>query len=344
MRVLYTTYQTAFQFKGGGEVILSKCREYLEKEKVKVKLYNMWEDRLKDYDLLHNFSVFSECLPLIDAARQFKVPVALHTIYWPQTESALKGSTSLSEKAKKIAYTLSNKYDILGSSKMRAMMKKADILFPNSKVEGIMLEKEFKAEKSKIHVVHDGVDSRFFKGSPKEFEKKFGLKDFALYVGRIEPRKNVLGTIRAMKGSEIPLVIVGEGSSTQQDYFEKCKKEAGKNVHFLGRIEHDSSLLVSAYNAARVLALPSWYETPGIVALEAAAAGTRIVITDRGCTKEYFNDFASYVNPNDTQAIRKSIEDAFRQEKNPELARLIKKEYTWEKVAKELIEGYKKII
>ena len=31
MKVLYTTYQTAFQFPGGGEVILSKCREYLEK-------------------------------------------------------------------------------------------------------------------------------------------------------------------------------------------------------------------------------------------------------------------------------------------------------------------------
>ena len=53
----------------------------------------------------------------------------------------------------------------------------------------------------------------------------------------------------------------------------------------------------SAYAAAEALVLPSFLETPGLVALEAAAAGIpRLVITNAGCTKEYFGNLA-YPNP-----------------------------------------------
>ena len=48
---------------------------------------------------------------------------------------------------------------------------------------------------------------------------------------------------------------------------------------WLGRLDHHDPLLASAYAAARVFALPSWFETPGLAALEAALAGCSVAIT-----------------------------------------------------------------
>ena len=66
---------------------------------------------------------------------------------------------------------------------------------------------------------------------------------------------------------------------------------------WLGRLEHDDPLLASAYAAARVFALPSWFETPGLAALEAALAGCAVVITPFGSTREYFGELVEYARP-----------------------------------------------
>lgn len=344
MKVLFTTYPTAHQFMGGGEIIISKCKEYLEKRGVKVKLFDQWKDKIKDYDVVHNFGLASETAGIIETAKSLGVPTAIHTLYWPSAEYALKGHFNPVHKARVLGSEIMNRYNLFSLSKKQKMMKEASILFPNSKTEAEMLHKNFTIPLSKMHVVHDGIDSRFTKGNAGEFEKKFGLKNFVLYVGRIEPRKNVLALVRAMKDSGIPLVIVGEADSQRKEYFEQCKRHADKNTHFLGRIEHDSSLLVSAYYAAKVLALPTWFETPGIVAMEAGAAGANLVVTKNGCTREYFGDYARYVDPSSRNQIRKRIIEAFEAEKSRNLAHFVRENYSWEKVAGELIEGYKKVV
>ncbi len=68
-------------------------------------------------------------------------------------------------------------------------------------------------------------------------------------------------------------------------------------VIWLGRLDHHDPLLASAYAAARVFALPSWFETPGLAALEAALAGCAVVITPYGSTREYFGDLVEYARP-----------------------------------------------
>jgi len=64
----------------------------------------------------------------------------------------------------------------------------------------------------------------------------------------------------------------------------------------LDEIGHTDPLLAGAYAACRVFALPSTEETPGISALEAAAAGAKILITRRGGAQEYLGGFAEYVD------------------------------------------------
>jgi len=170
------------------------------------------------------------------------------------------------------------------------------------------------------------------------------LKDFVLYTGRIEPRKNQLNLIRAMKGIDRDLVLVGDRVSGCSDYYDRCKKEAGGRVYFIPRMDHDSDMLRSAYSACEVFVLPGWFETPGLAALEAAAAGAKIVATEGGSTKEYFFDKALYIKPNNVKDIRKKIRNALDEEKTNGLKEFILDSFTWEKVAERTIEGYKKVI
>jgi len=196
----------------------------------------------------------------------------------------------------------------------------------------------------KMFVVPNGVDSEFASASDRLFVEKYELKDFVLYVGRIEPRKNQLNLIRAMKDIDAELVLIGEPVSGCEWYYDKCQREAGKNVHFLGKMLHQSDLLVSAYAACNIFVLPGWFETPGLAALEAALAGAKVVVTDGGSTKEYFKDKVLYIKPNSPPDIHKKIKMALASESTDELKNFVMKSFTWEKVAERNLEGYEKVL
>lgn len=346
MKVLFSTYPTAFQFPGGGELILEKSYKHLRAKRIDVKLFDQWKDKISDYDVLHNFGPQSDCASIVHAAHSAGVKVAVHTIYWPMNEYALRGDIPLRERVKKLAYNFFNKHNMLGISKMRNIIDTADVLFPNSQIEADMLAVEFGTDRGKIHVVPDGVDERFFGAAPDEFVKKFGVKDFVLYVGRLEPRRNLLGLIRAMKlaGVKAPLVVIGAEDPVQKEYADACKREAPKGTVFTGRIMHDSTLLASAYAAAKVFVAPTWAETPGLAAMEAGMALTNIVITTRGCAKEYFLDYADYIDPTNTMQLGNAIKNALEKEPSKKLAQHLKKNYTWGAVADITIKGYKKAL
>ena len=74
-----------------------------------------------------------------------------------------------------------------------------------------------------------------------------------------------------------------------------------------GGLTHDDPLLASAYAAARVFALPCWFETPGLAALEAALAGCAVVITPYGSTREYFGDLVEYARPDRPGEIERAL-------------------------------------
>ncbi|MDD5163417.1 MAG: glycosyltransferase [Candidatus ainarchaeum sp.] len=293
--------------------------------------------------MLHNFSIHRDTFPVVQKAFEAKVPVAISTIYWPSLKHSLLWNRGLGKKARALAVELINRLDFFGFSSVKKTLRRADLLLPNSETEKKIVLDYFGVKKERIVPIVNGVDERFKDANSKEFEQKFGLKNFVLYVGRIEERKNVLSLVRAMKDSKEKLVIIGNAKYGSEKYAEKCREEAGKNTVFLPGIPHESGLLESAYAACRVFALPSWYETPGLAALEAGLAGANIVITQEGCTKEYFGEFASYVNPASVKDIREKIFFEFEKAGNKGLQQRIMKNFLWKNTALRTFEAYKKI-
>ena len=65
MKVCFYVYPSAFQNPGGGEILLLKTKEYLEKAGVEVRLFDMCHDRFQEGDLLHVFGSVKEALGLM---------------------------------------------------------------------------------------------------------------------------------------------------------------------------------------------------------------------------------------------------------------------------------------
>jgi glycosyltransferase involved in cell wall biosynthesis len=85
-------------------------------------------------------------------------------------------------------------------------------------------------------------------------------------------------------------------------------------------------------------------ETPGLSSLEAAVMGCNIVVTKKGDTEDYFEDYAYYCEPDDVNSIRNAIDRAFESPFNPKLKDKILEKYTWEKTAAETIKAYQLVI
>jgi len=342
-KVLYGCSPNAFKDKGGGEVLLLKSKQYVQEHGFKVELYN-GKQSFKEYDLFHNFNVHRDCFDQIESAKNAGLKVVISPVYWPSLRHAILWNKPIAEKAKLLAVEVLNKTDVWGITAVKKMLAMADVVTPSSRAEAAILESTFKVEPEKIRIIHNGVEARFEKAQSEMFEEKYGLRDFVLYVGRIEERKNVLSLVKAMKGTGKQLVIIGNSKSGSRPYYDKCRKEAGQDVLFLPRLEHDSKMLEAAYAACKVFALPSWYETPGLAALEAGLAGANVIVTKEGCTKEYFGSFASYINPRSVSDIRKKVIFELENPRQNILRAHIKEKFLWDNTALETKQAYQKAL
>lgn len=344
MKAAFFVYPSAFQNKGGGEILLEKTEEYLLKKGVHVKRFDMWNDRIEDFDILHVFGSVKDCLPLMEVAKARGVKVILESIFWSDFRRAFHEQGSIASRTDKVLRHAVKLFFPFFPSSRKKMFEVADAIFPNSENEAKQISRLFAIPMEKMIVIPNGVDRKFSEANGRLFSEKYPFKDFVLSAGRIEPRKNTLNLIRGMRGISRDLVVVGEPVAVYGWYYEMCRSEAGENVHFIGKLGHGSDLLMSAYAACDVFVLPGWFETPGLAALEAGLAGAKIVVTEGGSTGEYFGEHALYLRPDDPKDIHDKIEKAIHAGKDARLKELILREYTWDKIAEKTIEAYERVI
>ncbi len=333
----------AFQAPGGGENQLVQSGRHLEELGIPVRLFCAWTDRLEKARLLHLFGMSREGLELARVARARGVAVVLSPICWYEPRAMAALEPDLIRKAASLAgWGLRCVLPGIPSWRLK-LLRMADLVLPNSRREAAQLMRLFGLSPERIRVVPNGVLPSIASASSDEFHRRFGTLPFVLSVGRIEPRKNTLGLIRAARRLELPLVIAGEAPPGFARYELECRRAAGDRTIWLGRLEHHDSLLASAYAAARVFALPSWFETPGLAALEAALAGCSVVITPYGSTREYFGDLVEYARPERPGEIEAALAKCWENGPEPELASRVRARYLWPAVAAMIAEAYEAV-
>jgi glycosyltransferase involved in cell wall biosynthesis len=334
----------AMEAPGGGEIQMLSLGRALPEIGVRARLWRPWEDDLAEADCLHLFGSRPEHLEIIAAARRAKLRVALSTITWYGLEQCWREPRSAARRLASCARFIARAVCPRLPSWRRQLYKSVDLLMPNSYAEAQQLIHYFGVPPGKIRVVPNGADLRFAQCDPRPFVERFGLRDFVLYAGRIEPRKNQLGFLQAMRGSNVPIVVLGDVVPGHERYLAECRRVAGQSVTFINRLEHGDPLLAAAYGACGCLALASWYETPGLVALEAGMSGIPLVLPNAGCAAEYFGPLASYVAPGDAAGIRRAVQSALSQGRNPGLAEHVQKNFSWHAAAEVTREAYATIV
>ena len=342
--VLLAGKLTALDAPGGGEVQMLALARTLQSLAVRARLWRPWEDRLAGADCLHLFGSLPEHLPVVVAARRHGVPAVLSTIAWFDLASYWRQPRPMLGRLIACAGFLARAACPRLPSWRRRLYHAVDLLMPNSRAEAEQLVRYFDVPVERIHVVPNGADERFARADPAPFARLVRADDFVLCAGRIEPRKNQLGLLRAMQGTGVPIVVLGDVVPGHESYGEACRRAAGEQVRFVGRLDHDDPLLASAYAACGCLVLAGWYETPGLAALEAGMSGVPLVLPEGGCAREYFGRLAEYVRPHDLPCIRRAVLAALARGRSRTLARLVRTNFSWNAAAMATREAYEKVL
>ncbi len=168
--------------------------------------------------------------------------------------------------------------------------------------------------RERIHVIYPGIEARFRPLPPADvdhFRKEQSLPErFVLYLGTLEPRKNLITLVRAfarLHDPDIHLVLAGGKGWLYEPLFAEVEKLGLRNrVHFPGYIPAETQTLW--YNAATMLAYLSSYEGFGLPVVESLACGTPVIAANASSLPEAAGDAAVLVPPNDLDAIVAGLE------------------------------------
>jgi len=185
-------------------------------------------------------------------------------------------------------------------------VKKADKLIAVSNWTKKQLVGRLGADPKKISVIHEGVGQRFLhlkehglnKIYARQVRHKYGLPDkYLLFVGTIQPRKNLVRLIEAVSLiGEVNLVIAGKkGWLTEEIYAAPGKFGIKDRVKFIGRVADPDLPAVYALSSAFVW--PSLMEGFGLPLLEAMACGVPVITSNKGAIPEVVGEAALMVDP-----------------------------------------------
>ena len=185
-----------------------------------------------------------------------------------------------------------------------------------------------------IEVIPNGVDP-----PPTEIAPPRRVRPYLLFLGSINPRKNLAGTIeafahyRAEHGGERDLVVAGAHKTIfGRDNIDSAKLDG---VDFVGYVDDKEKWSLLQY--ADALILPSFVEGFGIPVAEALSVGTPVVASDIAVFHEFFDGVVEFVDPHDPRDIAGGIANALRSsatiQRRAEDGRELVKGMTWEAAA-----------
>lgn len=206
----------------------------------------------------------------------------------------------------------------------------------------------------KIDTALGAYDEQRFMPLPPEqietFRRENGLPErFWLFVGTLEPRKNLVTLIHAyaaLPASErLPLVIGGSKGWLYDDIFAAVERYGLSDaIRFTGFLPAEN--LPLWYNSAETFIYPSVYEGFGLPVVEAMASGTPVITSSASSLPEAAGDAALIVSPHDTPALTQALRHTYHNREWREQARLDglrqAARFSWKRTAEITIDSYRK--
>lgn len=241
-------------------------------------------------------------------------------------------------------HTVAKRNQQMLERKVPEWIRRTDCVITVSNHAKSEIEHFFPDARGKTHVVYNGIDLKTYvkqdKKSVESMKKKIGIHgDYLLYLGNIEPRKNLsrlLDGYMALPKSlkeKYSLIIVGGHGWNNEEIIDKIHEAQynGERI-ILPNSYIEDEFLPALYSGASLLVHVAIYEGFGVSPLQSLACETPVVVSNTSSLPEVVGDCGVFCDPNDTKSITKAIEAALT--KDSELtkhARSQATKFSWEK-------------
>jgi len=242
----------------------------------------------------------------------------------------------------------------------KRIIKNAEMVIAISEHTKKDIMKYYGIPSENICVVPLAAEQRFFQewlsNDVINLRARYELPEtFILYVGGIDPRKNLVILFKAMKallesGSYCPTLAFAGRISNQREYPEMMKTIRSLGIEhlikFLGYVPDEDLPLL--FQASRAFVYPSRYEGFGLPVLQAMASGTPVLTTKLSSIPEVAGNAAVYINPDDPALLAQAINAILtNKEMRSSLIASGKKQaamFSWKRTADETVEVYREVI
>jgi glycosyltransferase involved in cell wall biosynthesis len=351
VKVLFLNRPDAYTSWGGDTTQMVKTKESLELLGVKVEVSLNQQVDISGYDLVHIFNIQSPQIGLsyVQAAKKAGKCIIVSTIFWDMRHvfpRVPKGRLLRSRSELKKLYVQLRRIWTPSPPKNKIdrpevqILKAADALIPNSsaEIEHLALLFDLPEIRMKSWVVPNAAEvGEAPKGPDPEPLRKLP-REFVLEAARIELIKGQSLLLKGlMDRPEIPIVLVG---AQHGEYSSEVSALASKrgNTWVIGRVPQEE--MTYYYKRARVHALPSLRESPGLSTLEAALHGANCVVSYHSPVAEYFMGNAWICDPFSAESIGNAVLEAWIAERSGSLGRVVQTNFSYKEVAKKTLRVY----
>lgn len=206
-----------------------------------------------------------------------------------------------------------------------------DLFLARSQFEADYISYCLDVPKNKIKIVPLSIRTPIADSMPPK-------ENFVLHISRLyAPNKNVKRLIQAAIKYDYQLRLGGILNGDVEKQWLNNLIGGHDNIKYIGLLSEEN--LVKWYSRCKVFALPSLVEGVGMVALEAAAQGAEIVLTNDGAPKDYYKGRAYLVNPKSVDEIGQACITALHGDKQPGLLDYVREHYSMESCTKMLVKA-----
>lgn len=294
-----------------------------------------------------NLSIFLFKRPLLDKLIEKKTGIKIDAFYSPHINfTSVRDNTKFILTVHDLTFELYPYFFSLKqkiwhkATKPKKQIKQATVIITPSHNTARDIKQIFKIEEKKIKYVYPGVGQVFYKDIDKKEEfKNLNLpKNYFLFLGTLEPRKNLISVIRAfekIKNNDPYLVIAGKPGYQYQKIKKSIENSPKKDfIKTIGYIKED--LKPSLYRNSLAFIFPSFYEGFGFPILEALLSNTPVITSARGSLPEIGKDNVTYIDPYHPETILKAMEEAIENKKTVDSTAL-KEKFDWKKTVSEIL-------